>query len=237
VFETVDERITSEVEARAGTDPVDLDGLVHWANSAMPVGLQKEDFQKAGGKEDWAKLLKAKVREAYEVKVKFENPEAVKALERFVVLGAIDRLWQEHLYAMDGLRTSINLRAYGQKDPLIEYKNEAYGMFGELMARIKEEVVHNLFRSASSLSAFESFLSALPQRTGRGELPMQAQSTEGSMSMQAEGGSTVVEEALAPIKRQGPKLGRNDPCPLDPTKKFKNCCGATGSKGCLKVSA
>jgi preprotein translocase subunit SecA len=238
VFETVDERIAAEVEARAGTDPVDLEGLVRWANAAMPVGLSKEDLLGAGGKEDWTKFLKARVREAYEVKVKFENPEAVKALERFVVLGAIDRLWQEHLYAMDGLRTSINLRAYGQKDPLIEYKNEAYGMFGELMGRIKEEVVHNLFRSASSLSAFEHFLAALPQRAGRGELPGQDQSTEGSMSIGGGGrGSTVVEEALVPVKRQGPKLGRNDPCPLDPKKKFKNCCGATGAKGCLKVTA
>jgi preprotein translocase subunit SecA len=237
VFETVDERITAEVEARAGTDPVDLEGLVRWANAAMPVGLSKEDLLGAGGKEEWTKFLKARVREAYEVKVKFENPEAVKALERFVVLGAIDRLWQEHLYAMDGLRTSINLRAYGQKDPLIEYKNEAYGMFGELMGRIKEEVVHNLFRSASSLSAFEHFLAALPQRTGRGELPGQDQSTEGSMSIGGSGGgSTVVEEALVPVKRQGPKLGRNDPCPIDPKKKFKNCCGATGAKGCLKVT-
>jgi len=237
VFETVDERITAEVEARAGTDPVDLEGLVRWANAAMPVGLSKEDLLGAGGKEEWTKYLKARVREAYEVKVKFENPEAVKALERFVVLGAIDRLWQEHLYAMDGLRTSINLRAYGQKDPLIEYKNEAYGMFGELMGRIKEEVVHNLFRSASSLSAFEHFLAALPQRTGRGELPGQDQSTEGSMSIGGGGGgSTVVEEALVPVKRQGPKLGRNDPCPIDPKKKFKNCCGATGAKGCLKVA-
>ncbi|MFA9197408.1 MAG: preprotein translocase subunit SecA [Aliarcobacter sp.] len=237
VFETVDERIAAEVEARAGTDPVDLEGLVRWANAAMPVGLSKEDLLGAGGKEEWTKFLKARVREAYEVKVKFENPEAVKALERFVVLGAIDRLWQEHLYAMDGLRTSINLRAYGQKDPLIEYKNEAYGMFGELMGRIKEEVVHNLFRSASSLSAFEHFLAALPQRTGRGELPGQDQPTEGSMSIGGSGGgSTVVEEALVPVKRQGPKLGRNDPCPIDPKKKFKNCCGATGSKGCLKVT-
>ena len=238
VFETVDERIAAEVEARAGTDPVDLEGLVRWANAAMPVGLSKEDLLGAGGKEEWTKFLKARVREAYEVKVKFENPEAVKALERFVVLGAIDRLWQEHLYAMDGLRTSINLRAYGQKDPLIEYKNEAYGMFGELMGRIKEEVVHNLFRSASSLSAFEHFLAALPQRTGRGELPGQDQPTEGSMSIGGGGGgSTMVEEALVPVKRQGPKLGRNDPCPIDPKKKFKNCCGATGAKGCLKVSA
>jgi preprotein translocase subunit SecA len=238
VFETVDERIAAEVEARAGTDPVDLEGLVRWANAAMPVGLSKEDLLGAGGKEEWTKFLKARVREAYEVKVKFENPEAVKALERFVVLGAIDRLWQEHLYAMDGLRTSINLRAYGQKDPLIEYKNEAYGMFGELMGRIKEEVVHNLFRSASSLSAFEHFLAALPQRAGRGELPGQDQPTEGSMSIGGGGGgSTMVEEALVPVKRQGPKLGRNDPCPIDPKKKFKNCCGATGAKGCLKVSA
>jgi len=60
--------------------------------------------------------------------------------------------------------------------------------------------------------------------------------TEGSMSMGAGSGSAV-EEALAPMKRQGPKLGRNDPCPLDAKKKFKNCCGATGSKVCLKVSA
>jgi preprotein translocase subunit SecA len=238
VFETVDEKIGTEVEAKAGTDPVDLDGLVHWANTAMPLGLQKEDLQNAGSKDQWKELLKKRVRAAYELKVKFENPEAVKALERYVLLGAIDRLWQEHLYAMDGLRTSINLRAYGQKDPLIEYKREAYGMFEELMERIKGEVVLNLFRSASSLSAFEHFLAALPQRTGRGELPVQAQAqpTEGSLSMGG-GQAGAVEEALAPMKRQGPKLGRNDPCPLDPGKKFKNCCGASGSKVCFKVAA
>ena len=112
-------------------------------------------------------------------------------------------------------------------------------MFEELMERIKGEVVLNLFRSASSLSAFEHFLAALPQRTGRGELPVQAQAqpTEGSVSMGGEGQATAVEEALAPMKRQGPKLGRNDPCPLDPNKKFKNCCGASGSKACFKVAA
>ena len=237
VFETVDEKIGAEVEARAGADPVDLDGLAHWANTAMPLGLQKEDLQNAGGKDQWKNLLRQRVRAAYELKVKFENPEAVKALERYVLLGAIDRLWQEHLYAMDGLRTSINLRAYGQKDPLIEYKREAFGMFEELMERIKGEVVLNLFRSASSLSAFEHFLAALPQRTGRGELPAQVQPAEGSQGLGGGGSAGAVEEALAPIKRQGPKLGRNDPCPLDPNKKFKNCCGASGSKVCFKVAA
>ena len=70
-------------------------------------------------------------------------------------------------------------------------------------------------------------------------MPVQpeAQPTEGSLSMGGGGQSKAVEEALAPLKRQGPKLGRNDPCPLDPNKKFKNCCGASGSKVCFKVAA
>lgn len=100
-------------------------------------------------------------------------------------------------------------------------------------------MVLNLFRSASSLSAFEHFLAALPQRMGRGELPVaaKAQPTEGSPGLAGGGQAGAVEEALAPMKRQGPKLGRNDPCPLDPQKKFKNCCGASGSKVCFKVAA
>ena len=78
------------------------------------------------------------------------------------MLNAIDRLWQEHLYAMDGLREGIYLRSYGQKDPLVEYKAEAYDMFSQLMASIKNEVLSNLFRSTTNLMAFEQFLSSLP---------------------------------------------------------------------------
>ena len=87
----------------------------------------------------------------------------MKSLERYIILNAIDRLWQEHLYAMDALREGVYLRAYAQKDPLIEYKAEAYDMFIELMANIKNEVLHNLFRSTSNLQAFENFLATLPQ--------------------------------------------------------------------------
>ena len=85
----------------------------------------------------------------------------MKSLERYIILNAIDRLWQEHLYAMDALREGVYLRAYAQKDPLIEYKAEAYDMFVELMANIKNEVLHNLFRSTSNLQAFENFLATL----------------------------------------------------------------------------
>ena len=105
------------------------------------------------------------VKKAYELKISFESADASKALERYTILSAIDKLWQEHLYGMDSLRNSIGLRAYGQRDPLIEYKAEAFKMFDELMINVKTEVCHNIFRSASSLMAFDQFLKNLPQKT------------------------------------------------------------------------
>src|SRR5439155_691166 len=110
-----------------------------------------------------AQYLVEKIKNAYERKSAYEEPTAVKSLERYIILNAIDRLWQEHLYAMDALREGVYLRGYAQKDPLIEYKTEAYDMFVELMANIKNEVLNNLFRSTSNLQAFENFLATLPQ--------------------------------------------------------------------------
>src|SRR5204862_8333942 len=112
-----------------------------------------------------AKFIIQKVRDAYELKATFEKPEALRSLERYTILSAIDKLWQEHLYGMDSLRNSIGLRAYGQRDPLIEYKAEAFKMFEELMVNIKTEICHNIFRSASSMMAFERFLRNMPQKT------------------------------------------------------------------------
>src|SRR5439155_18196958 len=100
-----------------------------------------------------------------ELKATFEKPDALRSLERYTILSAVDKLRQEHLYGMDSLRNSIGLRAYGQRDPLIEYKAEAFKVFDELMVNIKTEICHNIFRSASSLMAFEQFLRKLPQRT------------------------------------------------------------------------
>src|SRR5207302_663215 len=91
--------------------------------------------------------------------------DALKEVERFTILSAIDRLWQEHLYEMDSLRHSIGLRGYGQRDPLVEYKAEAFKMFDELMVNIKTQICHNIFLSASSMMAFENFLKNVPQQT------------------------------------------------------------------------
>ena len=128
------------------------------------------------------------VRKAYELKVSFENPDALKEVERYTILSAIDRFWQEHLYEMDSLRYSIGLRGYGQRDPLIEYKAEAFRLFEDLMVNIKTEICHNIFRSASSLMAFENFLRNVPQRTTH-------------QSTSAFGGSTTGADARPPAPR------------------------------------
>jgi preprotein translocase subunit SecA len=168
------------------------------------------------------------VREAYKLKISFENPDALKNVERYTILSAIDKLWQEHLYGMDSLRNAIGLRAYGQRDPLIEYKAEAFKLFEELMVNIKTEICRNIFLSASSLLAFENFLRKLPQRTTHQETSAFGGPTTTNASADA-GASDVVTEASEAANRKpvrtGPKVGRNDPCPCGSGKKYKQCCG------------
>jgi len=182
-----------------------------------------------------------KIKDAYQRKSSHEEPTAVKSLERYIILNAIDRLWQEHLYAMDALREGVYLRAYAQKDPLIEYKAEAYDMFVELMANIKNEVLHNLFRSTSNLQAFENFLATLPQFLlretapgagpdgdpggGAAKRPAGVRTnvpTGSTRALEPENGEYAID---LPVRRSVPKVGRNEPCPCGSGKKYKNCCG------------
>ncbi len=164
-------------------------------------------------------------------------PEALKGLERYVILNAVDRLWQEHLYAMDGVREAVYLRAFAQKDPLVEYKNEAFSMFSELMDNIKFEVLGNLFRSTTNLQAFEKLLGELPLSFLGGDTfenpensfiaahpAPPAPSQEAAPQPQAQPEKKRIE---LPMKRELPSVGRNDPCPCGSGKKFKNCCGRT----------
>jgi preprotein translocase subunit SecA len=223
--------------------------LADWVNLNFPIGLPEAEILKAAdsGKEHpvpgslfdglspaqfaVCNFISDSVRKAYDIKISFENPDALKEVERFTILSAIDRLWQEHLYEMDSLRYSINLRSYGQRDPLIEYKAEAFKIFDELMINVKTEICHNIFRSASSMLAFENFLKNVPQQTLH-----QAASAFGGTSTASSGGaqarpSDVVSEAAAAVAekakpvRTGPKVGRNDPCPCGSGKKYKHCCG------------
>jgi preprotein translocase subunit SecA len=230
-----------------------LRGLADWVNLNFPLGLPEEEIIKAanaGTEEPVAgslfdgltpaqfaacNFISKAIRDAYELKISFEtNLDALKSVERYTILSAIDKMWQEHLYNMDGLRNSIGLRAYGQRDPLIEYKAEAFKIFEELMINIKTEICHNIFRSASSLMAFENFLRKMPQKTEHQSPGAFGGTTTASGGPAQEGRpSDVVSEATAALEkarpiRSGPKVGRNDPCPCGSGKKYKQCCGKFG---------
>jgi preprotein translocase subunit SecA len=229
--EAVPVKVSSFLEA-GGTEP-NYGGLLHWVNVTFPLGLTaaRAQFEQKTPQEA-SEFLINQVRTSYELKVSHEEPVAVKSLERYIVLNAIDRLWQEHLYAMDALREAVYLRAYGQKDPLIEYKNEAYEMFVELMGNIKNEVLNNIFRSTTNLMAFEKFLGSLPAHLLRQEQPHPTGENEGiKVSSVPEAASGAKGKAMdkvgITIRKELPKAGRNEPCPCGSGKKYKNCCGRT----------
>ena len=247
--EVVVQKVEQFTSVDAEKDPWEVRQLADWVNLNFPLGMPEEEIKKAAdsGKENpvpgslydglsaqqfaVCNFITEAVRRAYELKVTFEQPEALAAVERFTILTAIDKLWQEHLYEMDSLRYSIGLRAHGQRDPLIEYKAEAYKLFDELMVNIKSEICHNIFRSASSMMAFENFLRSAPKQTlHQDSSAFSSGGGSGAAAPVQNKASDVVSEAAEAIEkskpvRTGPKVGRNDPCPCGSGKKYKQCCG------------
>ena len=230
VFEVIDEMVPKKVAEYLGStdsEEPDRQGLLNWLNTTFPLGLtaKKADLQSRTVEENNNWLLQV-IKDAYNRKAAMEHAEALRGLERFVILNAVDRLWQEHLYAMDGLREAVYLRAFAQKDPLVEYKNEAFSMFGELMDNIKLEVLNNLFRSTTNLQAFETLLRSLPQNLIQADIPGLSSRPEPAAAPLVENSEEPpVPKIELPIRREVPKVGRNEPCPCGSGKKFKNCCG------------
>ena len=134
--------------------------------------------------------------------------EVVRQLERTVVLSVIDNKWREHLSEMDYLRSGIGLRAMGQRDPLVEYQREGFAYFEELVTAVKADTTRYMFHV---------------DVVRRDEQPRpQAVSTSSA--------KTAEQAKVRQVKRQGEKLGRNDPCPCGSGKKYKRCHGAPGAE-------
>ncbi|MDN5313169.1 MAG: preprotein translocase subunit SecA [Thermoanaerobacteraceae bacterium] len=152
-------------------------------------------------RDDVRDTLIEKAQAAYEKKEEELGSETMRELERFIMLKVVDQKWMDHIDAMDQLREGIGLRAYGQRDPVIEYKIEGYDMFQEMIKNIQEDTLRYLFRVQ---------VKAAPQ--------MQQRAYNVSYS---HGGS---EEKRQPIRKEK-KIGRNDPCPCGSGKKYKKCCG------------
>ena len=224
IDKTIPLKVSEFLEVLDQDEEPDFSGLINWANSNFPIGLNdndpmifEEDVDKVASK------LTDKIKDLYQIKTDHEEPEHLDGLERSILLGSIDRLWQEHLFSMDSLRESVSLRAQAQKDPLVEYKNEAFKIFTELMENIDAEVVLSLFRSTTNIEAFKDFLRNLPMNQGRGEAP--PSSTTSSAQSQTNNDPELEPQITLPVTRSAPKIGRNEPCSCGSGKKFKQCCG------------
>jgi preprotein translocase subunit SecA len=234
IFEQVEEEVVSRLQIagfgeKGGSNSQAIESFVGWANTHFPIGLRVEELK--GDDLDVHKtLVLERIRKAYTLKESAEVPEALGSLERYVVINAIDHHWQEHLTEMEELRRSIGLRSYGQKDPLVEYKSEAYHFFEELMRNVRLQICTGLFRSASNLSAFENMLAILA-RSARTQGPETPQApppapTNGKPAPEAGPPEREIQLPKVTIRRDTPKVGRNDPCPCGSGKKYKHCHGA-----------
>ena len=153
------------------------------------------------------------------LKTRFADPVMLQKIERGILLRAIDTIWVEHLDSMDHLRAGINLRGYGQRDPLVEYKREAFRMFNELLAMIDRQVVYTVYKIGFAAQAQEA--QSLMTRRG---LTVSAPAKTSDDLRAGEG--TEDAKAAATSIESGEKLGRNDPCYCGSGKKYKKCHGA-----------
>ncbi len=242
ICDIIEDVVSDNAQQSVTGQPEGVAAFVDWVRTSFPVPIRVEDLAEIkDDPEACAEHVFRKVKAAYDLKVRSESEDedAVRSLERSIILQAIDSHWQDYLRGMDSLREGVGLRAYGQRDPLVEYKREAFDMFETLMDTIKQDVTHAAFRSATSAESFERFMDALPQmlkhddvsvlgkgtagptRAGRGALsgPLGLDGIDGPSPESRAGGPQ-------PFRRESPKVGRNDPCPCGSGKKYKKCCGA-----------
>ena len=167
--------------------------------------------------------LLAAVQTRYDEREKSFGEENLRSLERYIVLSVLDAQWKDHLLALDHLKEGIGMRAYGQRDPLVEYKRESFGLYQEMMERVEDQAVQYVFRI--------ELKAAQPQQ--RRAAPVREVKAETS-ALQGERREAQHSPTAGPpttVRRQTPKVGRNDPCPCGSGKKYKKCHGAQESAG------
>jgi len=227
LFDVVSDVI--EVHAQEAFDEPEEDMLrdfISWANTTFPVGIRDEELRAEAAPKEAYELLFDRVKRAYDLKIEIEDQKSLPELERYIVLHSIDSHWQDYLRAIDGLRHSIGLRAYGQQDPLVEFKREAYNMFATLMDEIKSDMVMRMFRATTSLPAYQKLVVSIPHRLVHQEVTALGGGAAALNAASAQGGAHATRAPVT-VKREAAKVGRNDPCPCGSGKKYKKCCGAS----------
>ena len=204
----IDEAVARHVADEAHRDSWDLDGLSEYLEKLCldKGGVRKvADELKDATKKNFADALEARAQTIYEAREKMLSEAKIdmREFERVALLSAVDRRWMDHIDAMTELRDGIGLRAYGQRNPIVEYKREGYDMFEEMVRLIQEDTLRRLYFAVLARPVLERRQVAQPVAASHGE----------------------AEARPAAAKKPAVKVGRNDPCPCGSGKKYKNCCG------------
>ncbi len=212
IFFMLDKIIESEMDqyANAKLYPEEwtLDGLIEDAEKIYaPEGKLKKEELEAMSRDELEETLKKTAHEAYAAREQLFGEENMRELEKVVMLRVVDNHWMEHLDRMDMLREGINLRAYGQRNPLVEYKIEALDMFEAMEAAIQTDIAKLMYR-----------VSIVTQE--QQQLQDRLQTARASHGEE----SSAAETKKKPQRNKN-DIGRNDPCPCGSGKKYKNCCG------------
>ncbi len=187
--------LTRAEELLSDAKTAQVGDYAEWVSRTFPVPASEDELKPLAGHPDQAaELVFKRVEEAYELKCSLEDPQVLPRLERYVALRSIDREWQDYLRSMDELRDAVRLRAYGQRDPLVEYKREAYGMFERLMNSIKTRAATGFFRASTSVDSMRAFMQQL-QRPRRVTL---TSPDANASALQGAAGAPVAARVQAP---------------------------------------
>jgi preprotein translocase subunit SecA len=224
--EFVENRVNEYVQQKAHPEDWEIDGLLESISLAIPLDVTsiKEKVYSLD-RDELIDLIIKKALEIYDLKEARIGSERMRVFERFLVLRVIDDEWKDHLYEMDMLKEGIHLRAYGQKDPLMEYKREAYYMFEGLINRINEKTLNILWKfqvQEEPESPRRNFPTQRMRTVHENAVNLGFSAAEESDIQKA---SRERSEKLQPVRVEQ-KIGRNDPCPCGSGKKYKKCCGA-----------
>ncbi|PYN98860.1 MAG: preprotein translocase subunit SecA [Candidatus Rokuibacteriota bacterium] len=203
----------------------DLAGLNEALFQQFDVRIPASAYQEVTSRDGLNELVLDAVKSRYGDRERELGEELMRALERHEMLIVIDTQWKDHLLSIDHLKEGIGLRGYGQRDPLTEYKKEAFDLFQDMAERVKAAVVERLFK----VQVVREAPMAMPTLTAR------ADTQESRGEMPSVGGEAPRAAPLAAPPRPAPrtatgdKVGRNDPCPCGSGKKYKKCCYLKGT--------
>ncbi|MDP8228716.1 MAG: preprotein translocase subunit SecA [Candidatus Electryoneaceae bacterium] len=199
----------------------DVDGFkVRLMRNLQIEPPKPEEWDKYSNADDWHQYLSEKALEIFDRRTALYGKEHFHPFVRYVVLRVIDQKWQDHLYDMDRLKEGVGLRAYGQKNPLIEYKKEGFDMFRSMLDSTSEEALRIVFHSGIKVPTEDHSIPSKKMQFVHESAT--APMVGGDPRSQAARG----QQKKQPHKKTGPTIGRNELCPCGSGKKYKRCCGA-----------